>query len=930
MKLRLKPVVRGLALAFGGVSAVVTFPAAAQQQQQLERVEITGSLLRRTDAETALPVTVIQAEDLVKQGVTTAEQAVQRISANQSNFGVSQAIGATTGGKAEADLRGLSAASGTNANKTLVLLNGRRVANHAFDAAAADLNAIPLSAISRIEVLRDGASAIYGTDAIGGVINFILRRDYQGFEVSAENQTPEKSGGGDITRVNLLGGFGSLTKNGFNVMAAVDWRKQRTMEAVARDFSKTGVLGPTRTDLTNGTSGTSFPGDLNGFEPTAPNCNPPKSLPRFTTPDNTGAFNSCRYDFTADIDIIPKNEQITGLLRGSLALGTQHTASLEYLYANNKAEAKVAPAPTTSPMPATSPFFPAGALAVATQIANRLNPGNPNDNTPCGFDNCVLGGAANWRQVPVGKRTSGDDTTTERLMAELSGVIAGWDYKTAVGQSKNESRASVKSGYPNDGLIRDGIWAGTINPFGQQTAAGLAAIAAAQVSADTLIGENKVDFFDVRVTKDLAQLSAGPLAMALGFEYRKEKSFFEATDITAQLGSLGIDPDSDTKGDRNVKALFAEFSIPIVKSLDLTLAARYDKYSDFGNTTNPKVGLRYQPIRQVLLRGSYNKGFRAPTLYEIYQPVSLTFTSDNYDDPVLCPNGTPVSGVSGGVVCGQQVLQRNSGPGGTGQPISTLQPEKSDAFSLGIVFEPVAGTSVGLDFWSLKIKNQISGLQEQAIFGNFSKYQSRFVRCSQIPAGPLSGVVDRTDADVCLNYPAFDPIAYIDTPNENLGDLKTRGIDLTFNWRSMATPYGRFGFSLDGTYVDQYKYQRETGGEFLNAAGRYSDNAPVFRWQHVASVNWNMGSWSAVLTNRYKSGYTDQDETSDVSSYSTFDITGTWTGIRNLTLSAGVLNILDEDPPRSVQVTTFQRGYDPRFTDPRGRTYLVRAAYKFF
>jgi iron complex outermembrane receptor protein len=230
---------------------------------------ITGSSLRRVDAETALPVTVIKTEDLQKQGVTTAEQAVQRIAANQSNFGISQSIGATTGGKAEADLRGLSAASGNNANKTLVLLNGRRIANHAFDAAAADLNAIPLSAIDRIEVLRDGASAIYGTDAIGGVINFILRRDYQGLEISYENQAPQKSGA-DVNRVNLTAGFGSLSKNRFNVLASLDWRRQEGLEAAERPFSATGIL---RGDITGGTSGTSFPGDAGGFEP-APNAAP--------------------------------------------------------------------------------------------------------------------------------------------------------------------------------------------------------------------------------------------------------------------------------------------------------------------------------------------------------------------------------------------------------------------------------------------------------------------------------------------------------------------------------------------------------------------------------------------------------------------------------------------------------------------------------
>ena len=257
-----------LMIAFGSGIAV---PAMAQQT--FERVEITGSSIRRVDAESALPVTIIKIEDLTKQGVTTAEQAIARISANQSNLGASGSIGATTGGKAEADLRGLSGPTGGNGNKTLVLLNGRRIVNHAFDAAAVDLNAIPLNAIDRIEVLRDGASAIYGTDAIGGVINFILKRDYQGFEMAASTQLPQRKGGGQTQRVTGTLGWGSLATNGFNFMGSLDFRNQHVLAASERKFSKSGII---RGDVLSGTSGTSFPGDLNGFEPTLPDCAPPE------------------------------------------------------------------------------------------------------------------------------------------------------------------------------------------------------------------------------------------------------------------------------------------------------------------------------------------------------------------------------------------------------------------------------------------------------------------------------------------------------------------------------------------------------------------------------------------------------------------------------------------------------------------------------
>jgi iron complex outermembrane receptor protein len=288
-----------------------------------------------------------------------------------------------------------------------------------------------------------------------------------------------------------------------------------------------------------------------------------------------------------------------------------------------------------------------------------------------------------------------------------------------------------------------------------------------------------------------------------------------------------------------------------------------------------------------------------------------------------------VAGASAGAVCGQQVLQRLGGPGGIGLPVDTLRPEKSTNTTVGIAFEPVANTSVTFDIWQIKIKNLISGLAEQAIFGDPTKYANRFVRCSQIPAGPGAGIT-RDDVDVCLNFPSFDPIAFIDTPNENLGELRTSGIDVSVNWRSAATPVGTFGAGIDGTYVTKYKYQRELNGAFFNPLGAYSDNAPVFRWQHVLTGSWSMGPWAATLAQRFKTGYTDQDGVNSVGSYSLFDLSGSWTGIKDLTVTASIHNVLDTEPPLSGQVTTFQRGYDPRFTDPRGRTFGIRVGYKFF
>jgi iron complex outermembrane receptor protein len=892
--------------AFGAGMASFTPTVVAQQTQTLDRVEITGSMLRRTDAETALPVTVIRSEELIRQGVTTAEQVVQRISANQSFVGVSQSVGATTGGAAQADLRGLGAQA--EAGKTLVLLNGRRLANSAISGleGAVDLNAIPLNAIDRVEVLRDGASAIYGTDAIGGVINFILRRDYVGIELAAEGQWPRDDGGKEY-RLTALGGFGNLDKDRFNIMGSIDYRKQDVMLATDRDFAKSGILGTTRADILAGTSGTSFPGDLNGFEPSAPGCAPPNSVP-VTNAAGT-AFGSCRYDFTRDIDIIPENEQLTGLLRGTLKLGQDHQVSAEYLRAENTVLARVAPAPSSHIMLATHPNFPAGAPTTLQPDATGVD---------------VPGGIVNWRQVPAGKRSGESEAINERWVIEFQGGVAGWEYRAGFGNSKNKTTDSVNGGYTRDDVIQDALYANLINPFGPQSAADQAAINSAVVFAQTITSKGDVDFIDARVTKDIFQMAAGPLSMALGAEFRKEKYSFIAEEITRQVPSLGIDPDSDVTGDRDVTALFAEFAIPIVKNLDATIALRYDDYSDVGSTTNPKFSLRFQPVPELLLRASYNTGFRAPTLYEIFEPASLTFTSDNYDDPLLCPGGTAIPPATDGAVCGQQVQTRASGPASVGLPLDTLQPEESKSWQFGFVAEPAPWVTFGMDFWWIRLENQISVVAEQAIFADPVKYANKFFRCSQVTPAQRAAI------DVCLNFPTFDPIAFIDQPNENLGNLNTNGVDINLQLRFAPTPYGRFGVTMDGTYVTKFEFQREKDGVYIQNVGRYADNAPVFRWQHILALNYTHGPWSAAFVNRFKSGYEDQDPVNKVDDYSVFDLFGTWTGYKGLTITAGIKNLFDEDPPFTNQVTTFQRGYDPRFTDPRGRTLLLRAAYKFF
>ena len=382
------------------------------QAQQLDRVEVTGSLIRRSQTETALPITTLNFNELEKMGVTTAEQAVAYLAENQSAQGTAGAVGASTGGASYADLRGLGP------QRTLVLINGERMVFNPNAGVAVDLNSIPVVAIERIEVLRDGASAIYGTDAIAGVINIITRKEYQGITVNGLVELPEESGGKRYSAA-IQGGYGTLAKQGFNIFGGFSYTKQEVLKLVDRDFSKSsfvldkGVVGG---------SGTSFPANysqvvggvttVSSTNPALPNCNPPATLPITSTgrPSTT----ACRQDTNRFVDNYPAQELWSFYGKGSLALGSNHTASLEYFRTYNEVQTNVAPTPLTSlTLGPSSPFYPGNG---STPITNR----NLVTTQPISLG---------WRTIDAGTRSQTHENTTQRVLGAIEGNLAGWSYK---------------------------------------------------------------------------------------------------------------------------------------------------------------------------------------------------------------------------------------------------------------------------------------------------------------------------------------------------------------------------------------------------------------------------------------------------------------------------------------------------------------------
>jgi iron complex outermembrane recepter protein len=908
---RSKPLWSAVALALGGVSATGTAPAQEQgTDEQLETIVVTGSLLKRIDGEVALPVTTLKAEDLARAGATNALDALQLVGQNQSVTISNTSIGGGTGFASYASLRSLGS------SRTLVLVDGKRVVNNPYQALGVDLNTIPMALVDRVEVLSDGASSTYGSDAIAGVVNFITRREVQGLSLSGTTSTPEAKGGGETYQASVGGGYGSLKEQGWNVYAGATWRRFDALANLDRDFAAT-TFRPERGF--NRLNTTTFPANytqsasgIAGANPSAPGCNPPTSL--------LPAANSrtCAYDFAPDIEAIPPYKQWSYVARGSYAFGT-HVASLAYLRGESDLVSAISP-PVLNGLTMTSvnPFYPGQGSTPGTA---GLNPALPI--------------SVAWRMTTTGLSTSETETVTDRILAQLDGSVLGWDYQVSALTSEADVKLSFNDGYVNIQAVRNGLLgtggAPFLNPFGDQSTQGRQYLLDSRLIGIAQRAKGDLDAYGAQASRALFNMPAGPLSLALAAEYKKEAAQFRNNFSLIRLGSgTGLENAQDTTGDRHASSLALETNVPLFEKFELGLSLRYDDYSDFGNTTNPKVSVRYQPVNALLLRGSYNTGFRAATLYDLYASPALLISRNRNNDPVLCPGGV-ANAAAGAVPTRDCNFQFNVQTAGN----LNLDAEESDAFSIGFLLQPTSTLSFGADYWDYHVKQSIGALQDSAIFADLTKYGGFIVRCSQVPA------VQRATITACT-IPGGDPIAYVDTTTLNLGDTKTSGVDVTAQW-SFDTGLGRFGFNYRGTYVTKYEFQREPGGAFFDRNGIYFDGNPIIRYMHYAFFNWDRGPWAARAANRHKSGYRDCNAQcnvgagtsnpsaffNDVGSYTLWDLSGTFTTQQNLAFTLGIQNVLDRDPPFTNKTSGLGSGWDERYVDPLGRTYSLLVSFQF-
>jgi iron complex outermembrane receptor protein len=447
---------------------------------------------------------------------------------------------------------------------------------------------------------------------------------------------------------------------------------------------------------------------------------------------------------------------------------------------------------------------------------------------------------------------------------------------------------------------------GLVNPFGPSGPEGDRLLRDAQITGDLHHARASTLLADARWSRDVFELAGGPVGIAAGVEGRRETLDNEFAEAFTSGDVAGTSTDGQSlSGARTVTALFVETIMPLAKGFEVQLAARYDHYSDFGGTVNPKIALRWQPARSIVLRGSWGTGFRAPPLPDLFTPI-IHGTADGIEDPLRCPV------TQSDADCNGLVTELTGGN-------RSLKAETSTQINAGVVLAPSNGFSLTLDYWRITKSNVIGVLPEFTILSDYARFApGRVIRGPVDPANPeLPG-----------------PIDSIVLVNENLGSLRTSGVDVDVVWRSPATMSGRFTFTLNGTYVIDWAQQLD-GTTYTSGVGNVDVLGPIPRWKHHATLGWDYGAWAATLGQTFQSGYRDaagrapEAPPRDVSSYELWDLQGRYSGWKNTTLIVGVKNLFDRAPPFTNQRSSFQVGYDPSYADPRGRAYYLQLELAF-
>ncbi len=973
----------GVALgAFAAPALAQTAPDAAADDASDKMIVVTGSRIKQDPTKSALPLEIITNVDIERNGIANPEALNMFLTANgsgadnlASNSDVVTGAQRGTNGLSSANLRGQGSGS------TLILLNGRRVAAHGLSGGAVDVNQIPFAAIDRVEILKDGASAIYGTDAIGGVINYVTKKSFKGASLSGSADMTEQ-GGGNIYRLSGVVGFGDLDDDGINIMGAVSYSWNKKLRGDQRDFVNTNQPLRGLSPDTRGTpiatlfnigsnafqnptgsllAGLTLPLPNGGTNAAAGGINP-LDLPGgagcesmdgginydwelWSSPNN---YYACAWDTGRAAVLQQPIETLTYYTKATVNLGGGHQLAAELTGSSADSAKSFSNAQLTANTSSLPWAYPLNPLTATTYnaIFNSLLAAFPGSAATL---NARYGRplSGRWRCVACGPREYRTNSKTLRAMVSLEGPLPfeGWDYKVGASHAESETSSVLGSGYYYRGTLANGasdtaapiapgatapglvglINSGILNPFSlTQTDQAMAGLRSISAEGTTLYGGRyTVKEIDASFAGPLFDLPGGTVQMAVGLDWRRETYSFNgsaAANANQPVIFLAAfdNVNALTPKVRTVKAAFAEIEVPLLDILTVTGAFRLDDYSGFGTTTNPKVSFKFTPIDWLMFRGSYSTGFRVPSFNQIFNGVTLSpYSGSDLADPVACPGGVPTSAYLSGLPCAQ--IRPDIASGGT----IDLGPEKAKMASLGVVFRPKAGWSLSADWWMINVDDTIQLLSVRQLIDNAALFPDRFVR---------SG----------------GTITVIDQRWINAGSRRTQGVEFALRGGFDIGGENRISIGMDGSLALKKREKlTPTAAYGPSLIGVFTFSGDLgLRWKHNAWVSFTNEDWAVTFTQIFRSGYTNQklpgiaagtvvrpDFNERVKPYHIYNLSATYLGLGpDLRLTLGVKNLFDSDPPFAITYdgnSGAGSSWEPRVADPRGRSLTVAAEVRF-
>ncbi|KQQ47113.1 hypothetical protein ASF61_00155 [Duganella sp. Leaf126] len=944
-KIALKASVTAVALTLASSHVV----AQEDSTRSIEKVVITGSNIKRIDTETATPVQILKKEDIARLGVNSVKEALETLT---SSTGALSDIGGSN-----SFASGASAVSLRNLGKqsTLVLLNSRRVAPYAladYNEVFTNLDSLPLDAIERIEVLRNGGSSIYGSDAVAGVINIITRSDFQGLQARASYDQSLKNGQFRTKTASITGGFGDWDKDKYNVLANVEvfkrdealWRD--LVDDINPDYGKRFSAVAPGSGLMFGNRGApstfSYPGNLIGQGP-VPGC------------ATLNAAGLCVYDRFSRFEAVPKADRVNALLSGKLDLGGGTEAFAEALYSHTKTSYTSAFATYGSTtantvwgagqtfiyqyLPATHPLNTTGEdVELRYRFADA-----PSYKEATSDQYRVLGGVkGNWRNFDW---ESAAGVMGSKTKMRSAGALSNSGFKQEIGDYNNFDPDTFSVRDPN--FFNHGYQIGKVN---------------SPEVLNTLFPANGYDgkitqyFADAKLTGEVGKIADRAINMAAGVEVRHEQFKIMPTDNLLQGDIVGYGS-STADASRTTEAAFAEVSLPVTSTLDVTAAARIDKFPGFKAHTSPKLAATWKATQSFLLRGTLESGFRAPNLTESAQSSKFAF-----DNGVVDPKRCPQAQALGQALRTQSAALPNSDPNkalllaradtvegnecATGVPSvvlnnPNLKPETTHMGTVGFVLEPIKNTNLSVDYWRIERKDEIGIKSTAELLAAEADQPAGTIKRDTLSSDKTFTTAEQTTYGVTSGRLSGTAGSFL-----NVARTKTSGIDASANTR-FDTGIGRMDLGANATYLlDLKNFSSALNSYGDNLAGRYGYSKTVANvtaalktGDFTNSLRLIYQSKTALNTDYFDETYTSAGCTKlkwsadecQIKAYGRLDWNFTYTGVRDLTLSIFMRNVTNRRPPLDLRAFNESGGgvIPQDNADVMGRSVRVTAEYKF-